>query len=575
MEHLDRWSKRFDHLEVMKLKQGGTRKPLLVATDQAIIRTVIESMRVAGVSVHWRTVRICVRGLFLARGKVLALDRPSKSFCSSLLREKLQMSSHKGTKVTRRDTPGELEDITQKHVLKLAYLVQAGNVPKMLVFNADEQATKLWNASSSTMEAKGAKDVSIKGLGDKRCITITLGSDAEGTMLPIQTIWKGVEGRTGAIPLKKMPTSIKSGMHIQTNNHWQNAHTWLQYAETVLLPRIDATRKRLMKPKQRAVLLLDLSPTHLGPSFRQWAKDNLVDLLWIFPGLTGVLQPMDLAFQGPFKRYIQEHVDATFATSLADHLLSGKPQNSFELALSKSQLEGPFVMALGKAYDRLVGPESLNVRVSGWALASAAWNEDVQRVALEAHAMGALFEYDAQQAVDAVAELAAVAQGASDMEDGDAAEVVAHANELQDGEVGVEIDGAEGESHGASVFGELDSRAAGLSDVDAADEVGDEEGVDMDGDAADDPDSNCEGSDDADNADCVSPTVFVFEKIVQARQASIRRREFRVRHRDLGMDYDKWVTPEQLREAGMEHLIAIFDAGPRQERSKRASTRHD
>ena len=121
---------------------------------------------------------------------------------------------------------------------------------------------------------------------------------------------------------------------------------------------------------------------------------------------------MDLAFQGPFKRYIQEHVDATFATGLADHLLAGKPHETFELSLTKSQLEGPFVTALGKVYERLVGPESLNLRVSGWALAGTAWDVAVQRVALEAHEQGALFEHNALEVVEAVAEIAAVVDGA-------------------------------------------------------------------------------------------------------------------------------------------------------------------
>lgn len=168
---LDRWAKNVDSLEPARGVQGGPKPTLLSQKQTDVLLLMIRSTRVAGVPVHWRTVKIYVIGLLRSDGIFLRPERPSKSYCSTFL-TKNGFASRAGTKTARRETIAALEEIESKHLLKLAFFVARGNVPDLLVFNFDEQGMLMWNCSKTTMEAKGAKDVAIKGLDDKRQITV-------------------------------------------------------------------------------------------------------------------------------------------------------------------------------------------------------------------------------------------------------------------------------------------------------------------------------------------------------------------------------------------------------------------
>ncbi len=527
---LDRWAAKFDLLEPVRGVQGGPKPTLLTPQQRLTLRVMIMSTRRVGVPVHWRTVRIYVIGLLRFASIFLAPGKPSKSYCSTVLSD-FGMTLRKGTKSARRETPEALEAIETKHLLKLAFYVARGRVPNLLVFNFDEQGLPMWNCSKNTMEIEGATEVPIKGLDDKRQITVGVFCDASGQLLRAQTIWAGVMGRTGAVPLKKMPAHLKAGLNVQTPTHWQNRVTFQQWLEDIFLPHVVATRKVLMSPPdQRAVLLLDLHTSHTGPSTKQFLRDNNVDVIWIFPGLTGQLQPCDISYQGHLKMLVRQLVDDKFAEDLFAHLQAGNDAESFELALTKSKLEGPFCEALSTALQRLASDECLAVRLRGWRDALIAWNPEFQARAQAAFGSGELFDHTLDAAVDSITEVAAE--------------------------------------------GDADARQGGVpaAATEVAEQVGDDLGDDL-GDAEDDvavvsEQAEEEEDDDGFEEDAVpAPIVPVFSKVVDIRVITQARSEYRVEFENPP-GQGKWVTQEDLDAAGKGHLIAQFIALPRAARRK-------
>jgi hypothetical protein len=68
----------------------------------------------------------------------------------------------------------------------MAYLIKAYDVPPALTLNSDQTGVPLTPCSNYTRAKKGAKEVSATGYGDKRQITATPTTAADGTMLPLQ-----------------------------------------------------------------------------------------------------------------------------------------------------------------------------------------------------------------------------------------------------------------------------------------------------------------------------------------------------------------------------------------------------
>jgi hypothetical protein len=122
--------------------------------------------------------------------------------------------------------------------LRLAYLVHVYQVPPALVVNPDQTAIHfLSTGNARTYEKVGRKDVAVTGKEDKRQITPVVSSAADGTLLPLQLVFKG-----------KTPRSLPAGTTVQavtqldgwrlkfTNNHWSNLKTTKEWVTEILLP---------------------------------------------------------------------------------------------------------------------------------------------------------------------------------------------------------------------------------------------------------------------------------------------------------------------------------------------------
>ena len=92
-----------------------------------------------------------------------------------------------------------------------------------------------------TVAKRGEKSVPIKGLTDKRNITLTFAVTFTGDFLPIQIIYKGKTDRS-------QPRGIvfPKGFHVtQNEKHWSNATKTVNFIEQVVNPYVTDKRKEL------------------------------------------------------------------------------------------------------------------------------------------------------------------------------------------------------------------------------------------------------------------------------------------------------------------------------------------
>ena len=188
------------------------------------------------------------------------------------------------------------------------------------------------------MAPVGSRQVSQVGRGDKRGLTAVMGCTVKGRLMPPQLIYKGTTRRCH--PNFQFPDS----WHItQNNNHWSISETMMQYLKKVIIPWCNEWRRRYKLPaNQRALLILDVFRPHLDQTFNEACADANILRVFVPPGCTGTLQPLDAdggvnyALKQQMCNQFEEYADSDM-DSVADD--NGNIPDSYQLDLRLSTIK--------------------------------------------------------------------------------------------------------------------------------------------------------------------------------------------------------------------------------------------
>jgi hypothetical protein len=165
---------------------------------------------------------------------------------------------------------------------------------------------------SYTWEKRGAKDVKVLGVEDKRQITACISSSASGDLLLLQLVF------TGTTPhcLSKINTGqascLASGFDLAySSTYWSTLETCEQFVHQILLPYRE---KQIVA--QKILWLINCWSIHKSAAFLSWVKDNhpCICLVFILANCTSKFQPVDMILQRPLKH--------AFARKFGHHLSS-------------------------------------------------------------------------------------------------------------------------------------------------------------------------------------------------------------------------------------------------------------
>jgi len=129
------------------------------------------------------------------------------------------------------------------------------NLPPELILNADQTPASYVSVGKSAMAKRGDKSVSIKGLSDKRNITLTFVITLAGEFLPLQIIYGG---KTDGCHPKDV--RFPPGFCISHNEkHWSNEEETIKLIDTIIVPYIVRKRSKLNLPAtQKALVIWDV-----------------------------------------------------------------------------------------------------------------------------------------------------------------------------------------------------------------------------------------------------------------------------------------------------------------------------
>jgi hypothetical protein len=282
------------------------------------------------------------------------------------------------------------------------------SIPPSRVINADQTGVVLIpSADDRTFDEKGAKDVKVIGGEEKRACTAVVGSTASGSLLPIQSVWKGSTVRS--LPdFEKRVSSENVGFHYTLNkkNHWSSLATTKEYLKFIVEPYLQAVMDDEKKTdpslsdeyRPHFIFLIDCWKIHKSKDFLEWVKTAYPTILILFipARCTGKFQPADLVLQRVIKHEIRREFNARMAVKVKEHMELGNPIEEFNFDTTLVFLRN-LMPALLLAAHRYVAANRDFVLAS-WRKAKAktinllsAWERAVQDKAVELYQTSKLF----------------------------------------------------------------------------------------------------------------------------------------------------------------------------------------
>ena len=143
----------------------------------------------------------------------------------------------------------------------------------------------------STFSSKGSKNVPIKGLDDKRQITVTFVVSATGSFLPIQLIYQVKSKRC----LPKVTFASNFDVTF-TPNYCSNLEKYEDLLKLIIFPYLSVKKKELgYLEDQRSLIIMDTFEGQDNEEIKRLCAENNCELVIVPHDLTNKFQPFDIS----------------------------------------------------------------------------------------------------------------------------------------------------------------------------------------------------------------------------------------------------------------------------------------
>ena len=204
-----------------------------------------------------------------------------------------------------------------------------------MILNIDQTPLSYINTGKYTFSFKGAKNVPIKGVDDKRQITATFAISLTGEFLPIQLIYTGKTKRS--LPKYSFPSSFSATF---TLNHWSNTEKLVEFFEEIIFPYLERTKQTEGYPsEQHSLIIMDTFKGQDNDTLKELCAESNCDVVIVPHNLTNKFQPLDLSVNKAAKSFIQNKYNDWFAEQVSTQLRNGKDPADVKVSSKLSDLK--------------------------------------------------------------------------------------------------------------------------------------------------------------------------------------------------------------------------------------------
>ena len=344
--------------------QPRGRPPILLELDGKILQ-YLKALRSRGGVVNIDVVRASTLALIESNpstSQQLVKFNMPRSWVQSIYR-RLGFSKRMGT-TGRPPVPQGLFNECRREYLRDIYdKVQKYGIPPDLVLNADQTPSSYISVGKSTMTKRGEKSVPIKGITDKRNITLTFVVSLSGEFLPIQIIYAG---KTTA----SQPRGFKfpKGFCISQNpKHWSNEQETLKLIDEVVNPYVVKKRSDLkLAETQKALMVWDAFKGQKTEAVEQKLTSCNIELVTVPPNMTLFFQPLDLTVNGVAKKYMKKEFFVYYSSSVKQQLDSGKRLEDIDVDFRLTVIKPLHAQWLVNMFNFFTSQKGADVIVKGW-----------------------------------------------------------------------------------------------------------------------------------------------------------------------------------------------------------------
>ena len=202
-----------------------------------------------------------------------------------------------------------------------------------------------------TMAKQICKSVSIAGSSDKHSIIGTFTITLNGHFLPMQLIYGGKTKQS--LPRFKFP----DGVALSSNpKHFSNAMKSIKLINEIIIPYLQTQRKELGKPKQVALVIMDVFRCQITDDVISLLGDNNIHYVLVPNDMTQLFQPLNLTVNKHRKSYLKRLFSEWYAKQIENQLFLGKKfeeiKIEFRLTTSKTTLRQMVGRILQRNYVR-------------------------------------------------------------------------------------------------------------------------------------------------------------------------------------------------------------------------------
>ena len=170
------------------------------------------------------------------------------------------------------------------------------------------------------MSQHGSNYVAVKGLTDKRNITLTFVITLAGEFLPLQKIYSGKTQKS-----QPRGFSFPSGFIVSQNSkHWSNEQETMKLIEEIINPYLVKKRAELELPTaQKALVIWDVFKGQVTAKVLEKLQRINCEFASVPTNTTHFFQPLDLTVNGSAKQFIRKQFITYYSDAVKKKLDKG------------------------------------------------------------------------------------------------------------------------------------------------------------------------------------------------------------------------------------------------------------
>ena len=346
------------------------RPPLLVELDQKLIK-FLRAVRTKGGVINIHVVRAAATALIASNPStsqhLLKVELP-RSWVQSIYR-RMGLTKRMGTTARPPVPKGLFDECRVQYLQDIDMKMKRFKIPPELVLNADQTPSSYISVGKTTMARQGSKSVAIKGLTDKRNITLTLVISLAGGFLPLQIIYGGK-----TVASQPHGFNFPKGFCVSQNpNHWSNEQETMKLIENIITPYIVKKRAELKLPEaQKALVIWDVFRGQVTDKVMKKLQSLNCEFVPVPANMTHFFQPLDLTVNGAVKNYMRKQFVTYYGDAVKQQLDSGKDIQDIEVDFRLTTIKPLHAQWLVNMYNFCTTDKGANIISRGWKKAGIA-----------------------------------------------------------------------------------------------------------------------------------------------------------------------------------------------------------